>query len=248
MQTVDREQLTCAIEQLEEKGLNLFSILRVGRLGSAVKKSLTDLALPYSDSNRIILIGNGGSSLWQSLPPAIWDHNDPIDSFSHAAAQQFARKILGEDRYQVIYPGTHPVALQQMGLAAGWHANSPLGLGINPRWGLWFAYRAAILTRIPLPEIRHPKAASPCVSCQDQPCISHCPAQALTADRAIDMPRCGNYRLNEDSRCSDRCLARISCPVSIEHRYTLEQIRYHYRLSLETLRHYYGGMGGRAGR
>ncbi|MCW8906413.1 MAG: hypothetical protein OQL28_04125, partial [Sedimenticola sp.] len=236
------EKLSTAVSELEEKGLNLFSTLRVGSLPESAAALLNQLELPPGDENRVILIGHGGRRLWQSLQQAHWHHADPIDNFSHAAANRFCQQLLQGYRHQVIYPGTCPVPLQQLGIRAGWHSDSPLGLGIHPEWGLWFAYRAAILTDAPLPEIRQPNPAAPCDQCLDQPCISHCPARALSATRQIDMSRCGDYRLQEDSTCSDRCLARLSCPVAGEHRYTLEQITYHYRLSLETLRHYhYGG-------
>lgn len=241
METIDNERLSAAVSELENRGLNLFSVLRVGALPDSVAAPLNQHELPPNDENRVILIGHGGRELWQSLDPIHWRHTDPIDSFSHAAAQHFSQQVLRGYRYQIIYPGTRPVALQQLGSTAGWHCDSPLGLGIHPHWGLWFAYRAVILTDAPLPEIGQPDPATACEQCPDQPCISHCPAQALKPDGQIDMSRCGDYRLEEDSSCSDRCLSRLSCPVAGEHRYTLEQINYHYRLSLETLRHYHCG-------
>jgi len=238
METIDIGQLSAAVSELASRGLNLFSVFPVGTLPAGVAASLNQPGLPPGDENRVILIGHGGGRLWQSLDQAHWQHTDPIDNFSHAAAQRFCQQVLQGYRHQIIYPGTHPVALQQLGSAAGWHSDSPLGLGIHPHWGLWFAYRAVILTDAALPEIRQPRPPAACDQCPDQPCISHCPSRALSPAGQIDMSRCGNYRLEVDSPCSDRCLSRLACPVAGEHRYTLEQINYHYRLSLETLRHY----------
>jgi hypothetical protein len=234
------QKLQLGIEYLKEAGLNLFSILEVGRLPDRVTSRLADVAFPLSPQSRIILIGNGGRGLWEALSAAQWQQPDPIDRYSSEAARHFAGQVLTPGNYQLLYPGDTPVALQQLGAGAGWHTASPLGLGINPRWGLWYAYRAALLTNDPLPEMCQPAPLPPCASCGGKPCLSVCPAGALSETATIDMGLCAGYRLSPDSSCADRCLARLSCPVSTEQRYTLEQVQYHYRLSLETLRHYFG--------
>lgn len=232
-------KLRIGIEQLELEGLNFVAILGLGRLPEQVVNSLPQSAFPVSGQARIILIGSGGRALWDAIPDLQWQQVNPIDHYSVEAARRFARQVLPENRYHVLYPGDTPVALQQLGAAAGWHTPSPLGIGINPRWGLWYAYRAALLTDAPLAETIQPAPPPPCASCKEQPCIAACPAGALNAAAPIDMNRCAGYRLATESDCADRCLARMSCPVAAEQRYTLEQVQYHYRLSLETLRDYF---------
>ncbi|WP_052761017.1 hypothetical protein [Sedimenticola thiotaurini] len=228
-----------AIDQLRHAGLNLVAILDMECLPNAMADNLAASYKAESRPKRVILIGNGGRALWESIPDSRWQQTDPIDQYSYDAAEQFARRVAAGYSYQIIYPGDSPVPLQQLGSITGWHTPSPLGIGINPQWGLWFAYRAALLTDAPLPEIVQPAPASPCSSCREKPCISLCPAGALAADSVIDMNRCARHRLTPRSNCANRCLARLGCPVAAEQRYTLEQIEYHYRLSLETLRHYF---------
>jgi epoxyqueuosine reductase len=232
------EQLRLSIDTLTAKGLNLFAVLDYNSLPDTAQSCLTDFSFPMTASTRIVLMGHGGRALWEKL------HIDgstpnPIDQHSKAAALAFAKEVLGESEFHLIYPGDTPIALQQLGTIAGWHTPSPLGLGINPRWGLWYAYRAALLTNAELPVIVELPPERPCDRCLEKPCLSSCPAGALANDRQIGIDQCASYRLSDNSSCNDRCLARMSCPVSNEHRYTLEQIQYHYRLSLETLRHYY---------
>jgi len=234
------QKLRLGIENLKNEGLNLFAIMDIQRLPDQVVALLTKFNLPVSDQTRIILIGNGGRALWESIPPSLWLQADPVDQHSSAAACRFARQILTQDNYQIIYPGDTPVALQQLGTIAGWHTPSPLGIGINPQWGLWYAYRVAVITNDPLPEILQPAPPSPCAACAEKPCLSVCPAGALCATSTISIDICASYRLAPKSSCADRCRARMSCPVATEQRYTLDQIQYHYRLSLETLRHYFG--------
>lgn len=233
------QKLRLGIENLKNEGLNLFAILDIQRLPDQAVTLLSKLILPVSEQTRIILIGNGGRALWASIPPSQWLQADPIDQYSSAAAGRFAQQVLTQDNFQIIYPGITPVALQQLGTVAGWHTPSPLGIGINPQWGLWYAYRVAAITNDPLPEIWCPAPPSPCAACAEKPCLSVCPAGALSATSTIEMNMCAGYRLTPESSCADRCQARLSCPVATEQRYTLDQIQYHYRLSLETLRHYF---------
>jgi epoxyqueuosine reductase len=232
------EQLKQGINTLFAKGLNLFSILDYSTLPKNAQASLADFHFPLTASTRIVLIGHGGKSLWGRLQINAATP-DPIDQYSQAAAIAFAKETLGENEYRLIYPSDEPIALQQLGTMAGWHTPSPLGLGIHPHWGLWYAYRAALLTNATLPVMVEPTPKRPCDRCLEKPCLSSCPAGALSEARQISMDQCAAYRLSDTTSCGDRCLARMSCAVSNEHRYTLEQIQYHYRLSLETLRHYY---------
>lgn len=233
------QRLQLAIEQLKNEGLNLLAIMGMNRLPEQLAISLAECTFPVSEQTRVILIGHGGRALWKSIPAPKRHQADPIDRYSREAAGRFARRVLAGDKYQIIYPGNTPVALQQLGRAAGWHTPSPLGIGINPHWGLWYAYRVAMLTNAPLAEIFQPAPPSPCAACDGKPCIEQCPPGALNATSSIDMSRCAGHRLAAESSCADRCLARLGCPVASEQRYTLEQTQYHYRHSLETLRHYF---------
>ncbi|WP_428610143.1 hypothetical protein [Sedimenticola sp.] len=233
------QNLKLGIDALRHKGLNLFAVMSVRRLPDQAIESLTRLNPLLSDDSRIILIGHGGKTLWERLSAEAQPGPDPIDHYSGEAALRFSQEVLPPGTYQLLYPGDSPISLQRLGTIAGWHNPSPLGIGIHPQWGLWYAYRAVILTNEPLPEILQPTPPSPCAACHEKPCLSVCPAGALAEDKMIDRERCAHYRLGSDSRCGDRCVARWSCPVSTDQRYTLEQVQYHYRLSLETLRHYY---------
>jgi hypothetical protein len=51
---------------------------------------------------------------------------------------------------------------------------------------------------------------------------------------------CIDFRLQARSVCHDRCLSRMACPVAPEHRYDLDQLNYHYKYSLASIRRYYG--------
>jgi len=148
---------------------------------------------------------------------------------------------LGGAAVHVHYPGEAPIGLQQLGALAGWHHPSPMGIGINHRWGPWFAYRVVLTTGAELAEIRQDcGGGSPCTDCATAPCIKGCPAGATHPEKGLHLERCAQYRLREHSSCAHKCLARQSCPVGRNARYSDEQINYHYRLSLQTLQRFYG--------
>ena len=62
-------------------------------------------------------------------------------------------------------------------------------------------------------------------------CISNCPAGALD-EANFSLPKCLAYRKLPDAKCHFTCLARVSCPVGSEHRYSAEQLHHTYSISL----------------
>ena len=77
----------------------------------------------------------------------------------------------------------------------------------------------------------------PCDTCEDKPCIAVCPAKALNQGD-LNLPACLDYRLESHSRCKSQCLSRIICPIAKEHRYSQEQINYHYAISMKMIEAY----------
>ena len=225
--------------RLADAGLNLHAVFGVAALPATVRS-----ALGSPDPNWCLLfVGHGGRALWRrieamraSLPP---DH--PIDAYSTQVVR---------DALRACYPGAHstfvypqplgaPLAvdLQQLGALAGWHHPAPFRVGINAIWGPWFAYRALVLTDAPLMPTPRVELGAPCASCSGRPCLAACPAGALDADAAcFDLARCLEYRLAPDSRCALSCLARLACPVAVEHRYEEAQLAHSYGESLRMLR------------
>jgi epoxyqueuosine reductase QueG len=141
----------------------------------------------------------------------------------------------------LLYPGSIPIPLQQLGALAGWHHRSPLGLGVHERYGPWFGYRAAVLIDTVLPATSAAKGQSPCERCADKPCIAVCPAKALSESAPPDVGACADYRLAQGSPCALQCTARLACPVGGKHRYEDTQLRYYYGRSLQSIRAYTAG-------
>jgi epoxyqueuosine reductase len=223
---------------LAQSGLNLVALLPLVSLPTAVVETLTEDARrwPY-----LLLLGHGGRFFWDVVQASWPEGSDPVDTFSTAVGQQFLAQFLPHTSVKWLYPtqltNEMPLPLQQLGQAAGWAHSSPLGLGISPHFGVWFAYRAACLLgdEVALPTLREQARPSPCETCVTRPCVSACPAHAVVYDQTLNISVCVAHRLAEESTCAHQCLARLACPVAPEHRYAPAQIAYHYGVSLRFL-------------
>lgn len=188
---------------------------------------------------QLILIGHAGRLLWDRVRQHATDPVHPIDSYSLDVVRQWATLALPDARIRFVYPrglpaGRH-VGLQRLGALAGWHHPSPFMIGVDGKWGSWFAYRAVIITDSALAASPIEDHGHPCVDCTAKPCIRACPASALDSG-TMDMNACQRQRLLEGSPCAHACIARQACPVGAEHRYEVSQIRHSAARSLAAIR------------
>ena len=223
-------------KMLSEQGLNMLAILSAEMLPTVLSSALKETDLEVEDYFSLILIGHSGNTMWQRLQEQDDKGGNPVDEFSIFYAKLFVEKYLDGCEYSVLYPGELPIPLQQLGAIAGWHHSSPLGLGVNKSFGPWFGYRAALLVRAKLPVLVDQLGESPCTQCTDKPCISACPANALSYSKLPNISNCVDYRMQERSPCELQCLARLACPVGLEFRYSDEQLHYFYGRSITAIK------------
>ncbi len=217
---------------LQKNGLNLLSIFNLNELPNALIESLQSQHSNLANYRQLILIGHGGRTLWKSLPE-LSDSPNPIDDFTVKNISTHLEQQAQGKAYKIIYPSDQVVGLQALGELAGWHNPSPFMVGINKSWGSWFAYRAVILADTNFNTTPAVTDVSPCHSCKEKPCISACPANACGDE--FNMKACLNYRQSENSKCKQTCLARLSCPVAKEHKYSKAQMKYHYGISMKMI-------------
>ena len=177
----------------------------------------------------LILVGNVGSELWDKSGAAIaaMAGADPLDRWTRQTIDPIAQSIGGVALYPFAGPPYWP--FQRWAERAEGVRSSPIGIQIHPEFGLWYAYRAAILLRglIILPR---QEQAHPCDACVDRPCLTHCPVNAFSVD-GYDVDRCVDRVVAvqyETGSCSDvGCLARLACPVGAAWRYRPDHARFH---------------------
>lgn len=216
---------------LLQAGLNMQTVLDIDCLPTPAQAALAAAAAGLEGGRQLLLFGNGGRDFWTALGQFQASSAHPVDEFSQRVVQQFMAAALPDVRYRILYPGPSVVPLQQLGELAGWHHPSPMMVGINDVFGLWYAYRVLVMADSRLQPAAPVAAPSPCGACVDKPCVRACPAGAL-AQGTLELARCLDQRLAAASSCRQTCLARTACPVASEHRYTDAQIHYHYEYSL----------------
>ena len=180
------------------------------------------------DATRI-LVGNAGSAIMQHVPglPEADPASDPVNRWTREVMDPIASDFGARVSYPFDGPPWHPFVRWMQ--ATGQAFVSPLGLAIHPRYGLWFALRAALLFDRVLP-LEQPQETSPCETCRDRPCLTACPVDAFTG-QAYAAEKCRDHlATTAGADCMALgCRARRACPVGTAWRYTPAHAAFHMR-------------------
>jgi epoxyqueuosine reductase QueG len=173
----------------------------------------------------MVLIGNAGSGMFDRFASERDPREDSLDDWTRAVVGRLAERCGASALYPFDKP---PLPFLTWGRRARCGHVSPLGLNIHPVYGLWHAFRAALLfDRDPgLPAIA--TARSPCDSCIAKPCLTACPVGAFVPG-FYDVAACaGHLMAPAGGECMEGgCLARRACPVGTAYQYTPDQMRFH---------------------
>ncbi len=195
-------------------------------------------ALP--DGRRVrtlVLAGNVGDSMWQAFQRASADptETNPLNRWTQRVLTAVAKQCGAH----VLFPFEGPPYLpfQRWAQRAEPVVPSPIGPLIHPDYGLWHAYRGALVfaeqIELPPPVRRD----SPCETCVEKPCLSTCPVDALTPGNYDVMVCVTHIASDAGSEClQGGCLARRACPVGHRYRYPAPQARFHMEAFLRNAR------------
>ena len=189
--------------------------------------------LPALDSGAIaataILVGDVGGQMW----PAFSESTEARDGAPHPL-DRWTRRIVDGIAATVgatpIYPFGGPPywPFQRWAQRAEAVFPSPLGILIHPEYGLWHAYRAALLFADSIELPPRVDARSPCETCAGKPCLSACPVHAFSNLGFDDRACTGHITAAAGRPCMDGgCLARNACPVAPALRYGAPQLQFH---------------------
>ncbi|PIE32510.1 MAG: hypothetical protein CSA55_03230 [Ilumatobacter coccineus] len=202
----------------------------IARGGFVVPADETDMRT-LADGRRtrcIVVVGNAGDAMWHRWEDPGTD--DPLDTWTRRTLHPIADRLGAT----YIHPNDTPFPpLQRWARRADDVWPSPLGILIHPDYGLWHAYRGALLfaepvTGLPVTGIR----SSPCETCADQPCLATCPVDAFTADGYDHVACRAHVTSGAEPDCLHQgCAARLACPVS-PMTYTADQVHFHMRAFL----------------
>jgi ferredoxin len=151
----------------------------------------------------VILIGNAGLDMFRRFARERDERSASIDEWTKA----------------VVDP-----------LAASLEAHAVYPLNIHNTYGLWHAYRAALLFPVEFDMPRNSAGAHPCESCVAKPCLNACPVSAFDGS-SYDVVACGKHILSEagEDCMAGGCKARLACPVGVQYQYHPRQMQFHMR-------------------
>ena len=230
-------------------GLNLVAATPVTRYDAAVKEVSRASAIDPA-ARSIVVIGNGGGGLWTALKahasrnPGWWNRENPLDDFTREVVERDMVAPLRalSMRCVAVYPFMNSgptLNFIELGKVAGIAGPSILGVTVHPVYGPWIAFRAALLLDEALDSPGDGAGFDPCPRCTARTCIPACPANAVSADSGWDIPKCLTHRVEVESDCAPRCHARANCVIGPEHRYPDEELAYHQKRALRSMRPYY---------
>ncbi len=133
--------------------------------------------------------------------------NDPYDRYS----KRIIRPIADELNLDVAFPSDgppYPPFIRWAQNAPQIH-QSPIGMFVHHKFGLWVSFRAALIGGIPQIEASVP---SPCVGCAAF-CQTACPVGAFVTGQ-YDVAKCRAHLRSGKVECWQGCLARRACPAT----------------------------------
>jgi hypothetical protein len=177
----------------------------------------------------VVLVGQAGAApwphfqAWRARNAAVL--RNPLDTW--------CREVIGEvaerQGARAVSPSDRPyLPFQQWAMRAEGLKPSPVGILMHPEFGLWHAYRGALLfdVYIDFAELREPIHL--CDKCPDRPCLRACPVEAHT-DAGFDHDAClAHVRSPRGEGCMQRgCFDRNACPYGVDYRYPTEVQAFH---------------------
>jgi ferredoxin len=177
----------------------------------------------------VLLVGQAGSTAWshfltwRKTQPA--DFGNPLDSW--------AREVIGDvaERFgaRAVSPSDKPyLPFQQWAMRAEGLKPSPLGILMHPSYGLWHAYRGALLFEDEIAVEEPRDVIHLCDACDGKPCVKSCPVDAYSLS-GFDYEGClSHVRGGSGGPCRTQgCLDRNACPYGREYRYLPDQQVFH---------------------
>ena len=179
-----------------------------------------------SDDRALKLVGNAGPAMGDVFRANRPDGPDPLDRWTRAVIAPIAAQLGA----RAVYPFEGPPYFPFMRWAQRAEPvfPSPIMMTIHPEYGLWHAYRAALIFQDDIQIPVRSDDPRPCDSCVDKPCLATCPVSAFTGESYL-VDQCKDHlRTESGADCMDEgCRARRACPVGTAYYWGEEMAGFH---------------------
>ena len=151
--------------------------------------------------------------------------DNPLDAWSRAVIGTVAEEFGA----RAVSPNDRPyLPFQQWAMRAEGLKSSPLGILMHPEYGLWHAYRGALLFDVELDLPQPREMIHLCDLCDGKPCLKACPVGAHSI-AGFDHAAClAHVRSPNGHACMEGgCFDRNACPYGTDYRYGRDQQAFH---------------------
>lgn len=184
----------------------------------------------------VLLIGNAGAGYWPHF--GAWraqqaaNMSNPLDTWSAEIIGSVASRFGA----RAVSPSDRPyLPFQQWAMRAEGLRPSPLGILMHPQYGLWHAYRGALIfgAGSVADEVRvmNQAPADPihlCDLCIEKPCKKACPVGAHAGEGFAHQSCLAHLRSAAGAECCEQgCFDRNACPYGTEYRYPADVQAFH---------------------
>lgn len=217
--------------------LRPYGLLVLGSLDEATCQSSSNQGIPnLSDGSApksLILVGNAGPLFWERFQDERPDKDAPISNPMDVWTRSILTPIAKKMAMEVVFPFEGPPFLPfgSWSHMTGSLFPSPSIPNIHPLFGTWYGLRGAFLSRVPYESASaqtHQSDTSPCVTCEDKPCLQACPVDALNHEY-YDFESCLRFISSRESYpcLTHGCRARHACPIGQDYIYEPAQAEFH---------------------
>lgn len=187
------------------------------------------VGLSNVSAKSVLLVGQAGAAPWPHfqrwLERQAKGIANPLDTWSRevigAVAEAFGARAVS--------PSDRPfLPFQQWAMRAEGLKPSPLGILMHPRYGLWHAYRGALLFEVEIALDEPHEVNHLCDACADKPCLKSCPVGAYTEHGFAYQSCLDHVRGADGEPCrTGGCLDRNACPYGVDYRYPRDVKAFH---------------------
>nr|WP_292830652.1 hypothetical protein [Mesorhizobium sp.] len=179
----------------------------------------------------MLLIGNAGAAYW----PRFMDWREGQPANLENPLDTWCREVIGKVAEafgaRAVSPSDRPfLPFQQWAMRAEGLKSSPLGILMHPEYGLWHAYRGALLFDREIAAAPPAAVTHLCDACAEKPCLKACPVEAYTQAGFAHEACLAHVRGPSGAACRDGgCLDRNACPFGAAYRYQAPVQAFHMK-------------------